>query len=132
MKVFKRVILPILISIIWISISEFVRNEFIIKSYWINHYHSLGIIFPSKPINGAIWGIWSLIFACVIYVLAKKFTLFETTLLSWVIGFAMTWLVIGNMGVLPERILLIAVPLSLLESFLAVYIVYKLKKFKSH
>lgn len=128
MKTVKEVVLPVLVATIWINVSEFVRNEFILKSYWINHYHSLGITFPSEPINGAIWGVWSFIFAIVIYTLAKKFTLFETTLLSWVIGFAMTWLVIGNMGVLPAALLIYAIPLSLLESFLAAYIVYRLKK----
>ena len=37
------------------------------------------------------------------------------------------WLVVGNMGVLPFSILFIAVPLSLLEVFIAVFIIDKLK-----
>jgi len=38
----------------------------------------------------------------------------------------MMWLVIGNLQVLPYGILPVAVPLSLLEVFLAVWIVKKL------
>jgi len=33
------------------------------------------------------------------------------------------WIIIGNMGVLPEGLLYFAVPLSLLETFFAVYII---------
>lgn len=122
----KKAILPILLSTIWISISEFVRNELLFKSYWVDHYNSLGLVFPSEPINGAMWGVWSLAFAISIYIVSKKFSLLQTFLLMWVVGFVMMWIVIGNMGVLPFSLLLFAVPLSLLEVFLAVLIVKKL------
>jgi hypothetical protein len=117
--------LSILLATIWISISEFVRNEFLLKSFWINHYDNLGLIFPSKPINGALWGIWSLCFAVGIFVIAQKFSLIQTTLLSWFVGFVFMWLVIGNLGVLPYGILPLAVPLSFLESFIASLIIQK-------
>ncbi len=121
----KKVVLPILLATIWISISEFVRNEFIIKSYWTTHYEKLGLVFPSGPINGAVWGIWSLFFAISIFIIAKKFSLWHTTFLSWFVGFVLMWIVIGNMNVLPVRILPVAVPLSLLEAFLASFIIKK-------
>jgi len=38
------------------------------------------------------------------------------------------WVAIGNMGVLPDGLLFIAVPLSLLESFIAALIIKKLEK----
>jgi len=123
MATFKITILPIFLATIWISISEFVRNEFIVKSYWTGHYKSLGLIFPSEPINGAIWGLWSLLFAVAIFIISKKFSLLHTTLLSWLVGFVLMWVVIGNMGVLPKGILLVAIPLSLLETFIASYII---------
>jgi hypothetical protein len=126
MKSLKHTILPIFLATIWISVSEFVRNEFLVKSYWTKHYQDLGLTFPSEPINGAIWGIWSLMFAIVIYILAKKFTLLHTTILAWFIGFVMMWVVIGNLGVLPYRLLLYAIPLSVLESFIASWIIKKL------
>jgi hypothetical protein len=126
MKLFKKTILPVFLATIWISISEFVRNEFIVKSFWTNHYHQLGLIFPSEPINGAIWGIWSLLFAISIFIIAKKFTLIQTTFLSWFMAFVMMWVVIGNLGVLPFGLLLYAIPLSILESFVAAWIIKKL------
>jgi hypothetical protein len=126
MKYLKKTILPVLLATIWISISEFVRNQVILISYWTNHYQSMGIDFPSKPINGAMWGVWSLLFAIAIFILAKKFSLIQTTFLSWFVAFVLMWVVIGNMGVLPYSLLYAAIPLSLLEAFLASYIIKKL------
>jgi len=122
----KKTILPILLATIWISLSEFVRNTFLVHSNWVEHYQNLGLTFPEQPINGAVWGLWSLCFAIVIFIIAKKFSLLQTTLLAWFVGFVMMWLVVGNMGVLPFSILPIAIPLSLLEAFLASFIVKKL------
>jgi len=116
----------VFLSTVWISISEFVRNEFLLKSFWTNHYRSLGIAFPSAPINGVMWGVWSLCYAVAIFIIAKKFSLTQTFFLSWFIGFVLMWLVIGNMGVLPFGILFYAVPLSLLEAFLASFIIKKM------
>ncbi|MCO5257687.1 MAG: hypothetical protein M9926_13125 [Lentimicrobium sp.] len=127
MKTIKKTILPILIATIWISISEFVRNEFLLKSFWTDHYESMGLNFPSEPINGIIWGIWSLCFAISIYIFAKKFTLIQTTFIAWFVGFVFMWLVIGNLNVLPFGILPFAIPLSILEAFLASLIVKKVK-----
>lgn len=127
---FKKTILPILLATIWISISEFVRNTFLLHNYWTAHYQNLGLTFPEQPINGAVWGIWSLCFAISIYIISRKFSIIETTFLSWFVGFVFMWLVIGNMGVLPFGILPIALPLSLLEAFLATFIIFKLSKNK--
>ncbi len=124
----KKTILPILLATIWISLSEFVRNTFLVHSNWVEHYQNLGLTFPEQPINGAVWGVWSLCFAIVIFIIAKKFSLLQTTLLAWFVGFVMMWLVVGTMGVLPFSILPIAIPLSLLEAFLASFIVKKLTK----
>jgi len=130
MKALKQTILPILLAAIWISISEFVRNEFLFKSYWTEHYQKLGLVFPSEPINGAVWGIWSLCFAVAIFIISKKFSLLQTTLLSWFVGFVLMWISSGNMGVLPFGLLVYAVPLSLLEAFVASYIVKKISEAK--
>ncbi|HEY4967827.1 MAG TPA: hypothetical protein VII28_15585 [Puia sp.] len=125
---FKKVIFPILSATVWISISEFARNQFILKSYWTEKYKSLGLTFPSEPINGAVWGLWSLLFAIAIFIFSRKFSLLYTTLLSWFVGFVLMWVVLWNMGVLPNGILFIAAPLSLFESFIASFIIKKLTK----
>ncbi|MBN2091231.1 hypothetical protein JW964_16585 [candidate division KSB1 bacterium] len=122
----KKTILPVFLATVWISISEFVRNEFLFKAYWIEHYQQLGLIFPSEPLNGALWGVWSLLFAIAIYIISKKFSLAQTTLLAWFVGFVLMWVVIGNLGVLPYGLLVFAIPLSLLEAFIAASIIKKL------
>ena len=126
MNFFRKTFFPVLLATMWISISEFVRNQVLLKSYWIKHYEKLGLVFPTKPINGAIWGLWSMLFAIAIFIISKKFSLVQTTLLSWFIGFVLMWVVIGNMGVLPDGLLYAAIPLSLLEAFVASFIVKKL------
>ena len=126
MKIVYKTISPVLLATIWISFSEFVRNEFLLKAYWTGHYETLGLVFQSGPINGAIWGIWSLLFAVAIFIIAKKFTLLQTVTISWFVGFVMMWLVIGNLGVLPFKILYTAIPLSLVEVFVAGFIIKKL------
>ena len=126
MKLIKNTILPVLLATIWISISEFIRNEILLKPFWIKHYQELGLVFPSAPVNGALWGVWSLLFAVVIFIIAKKFTLMQTSLLSWVVAFVMMWVVIGNLGVLTYNLLWYAFPLSILEAFIATWIIKKL------
>jgi hypothetical protein len=126
MTILKKVIFPIVVATVWISISEFVRNEILVKSDWVEHYQKLGLVFPSEPVNGAMWGVWSLCLAIAIFVIAKKFSLMQTTLLAWFIGFVLMWLVIWNLNVLPVTILVFAVPLSLLEVFLASFIIKKM------
>ena len=111
---------------IWISISEFVRNELLLKPFWVEHYQKLGLVFSSEPINGAVWGLWSLLFAISIFIISKKFSLIETTLLSWFVGFVLMWVVICNLNVLPYGILIYAIPLSLVEAFVATLIIKKL------
>jgi hypothetical protein len=127
MKFLRNTVLPVLLATIWISISEFIRNEFLFKSYWTEHYQEMGMVFPSEPLNGAVWGIWSLCFAIVIFLINKKFSLLQTTLLAWFAEFVLMWLASGNLGVLPFNLLYFAVPLSLLETFLAAFIIKKLQ-----
>lgn len=121
-----KAILAIAGATLWISLSEFVRNNVLLKQYWRDHYHAMGLEFPASPANGVIWVLWSLCFAVAIYVLSRRFTLAQTTLLAWFVGFALMWLVIGNLGVLPLDLLPWAVPLSLPEAFVATLIIRRL------
>ncbi len=127
----KNTFLAILLATFWISISEFVRNTFLLHSHWVEHYKNLGQTFPEQSINGAVWGIWSLCFAVSIYIFSRKFSSVQTALFAWFIGFVMMWLVIGNLNVLPFKILPIAIPLSLLEAFVASLIIFKLSPTKA-
>jgi hypothetical protein len=120
---FRTETLPILLAAAWIGISEFARNQFLFKSLWVSHFEKLGLIFPTDPITGAAWGVWSLMLAISIFLLARKFTLWQTTLLSWFMAFAMMWLVLGNLVVLPHLLVLYALPFSILETFVATWII---------
>ncbi|MCB9186406.1 MAG: hypothetical protein H6601_06630 [Flavobacteriales bacterium] len=122
----KKTFLPILLATVWISVSEFFRNEFLLKSYWTEHYTNLGLTFPSEPINGAIWGLWSLLYAIGIFLISKGFSLVQTVFISWLMGFVLMWVVTANMAVLPLSILWYAIPLSVLEAFVASFIIIKL------
>ena len=128
----KRTVLPIVLATIWVALSEFARNQLLLKSYWVEHYSKLELVFPEKPINGAVWGLWSFLFAVTVFILAKKFTLIQTATLAWFIGFVLMWVVSGNLGVLPFGLLVFAVPLSMLEAFLAAFIVKKAASFREN
>lgn len=128
MKWLKAKVLPVAVATIWITISEFLRNQVLLKYFWSSHYMKIGMIFPSAPINGALWGLWSLLFAIAIFIMLKKFTVIQTTLLSWFTGFVMMWVVTYNLGVLPTGIFYLAIPLSLLEAVIAAVIIRKMGK----
>jgi len=118
----KKTALAILITGFWINLSEFIRNEFLFKQEWLDKYQSLGLEFPSSYINGAIWVLWGFMFAgCIVY-LCSKLTFKATFFISWLMGFALMWIVAGNMNVLPFGLLKFAVPWSMAEVALAIFI----------
>jgi predicted neutral ceramidase superfamily lipid hydrolase len=119
-------IIAVILTGIWVNASEFFRNEVLLKTYWIDHYRSLGMTFPSEPLNGMIWVAWGFLFAIAIYIISRKFDLIKTTLISWFMAFVLMWIVTWNLNVLPSAILIYAVPLSLLEAFIGSYICIKM------
>lgn len=123
MKVVKKQVLPVLAATIWISLSEFFRNEFLLKQHWIQHYTDMGQQFPGSSVNGAVWGVWSVVMGMLVLVILQKFSYFQTVFIVWMASFVMMWLAVGNLGVLPFSILPYAIPLSLLEVFVATAIV---------
>jgi hypothetical protein len=123
-----RVVLAIVLSGIWVNLFEFVRNMVLLTRQWNAHYQAMNQVFPSAPVNGAVWAIWAFGFAAVMYVLTRRFGIWTATLLGWVAGFVLMWLVIGNLLVLPLSILPLAVPMSFLEALGAAFICRKLAK----
>ena len=115
----KKAILAVVVSGIWITFSEFVRNEFLLKAIWVNHYSSLNLTFSTLPFNGILWMIWSFLLAYLIYRLISKFSFIETILLSWMTSFAMMWITVFNLQVLPLKLLYVAIPLSFVEILIA-------------
>ncbi len=133
MKEIKRVVqvkklLPIAAAGIWITASEFVRNEFLLKSQWAGHYAALGLRFETLPVNGVLWMVWSFALAFVVFKLLEKFSLKETVALAWLAAFPMMWITIYNLQVLPLATLVAAVPLSLIEVAVAALAIEKLRQ----
>jgi hypothetical protein len=124
----KKAFLPILLAGIWITISEFVRNELLFKGYWVSHYISIGLNFQTLPINGILWMVWSFLLSYLIFKLIQKFSFWETIIISWITSFVMMWITIYNLQVLPLGLLYFAIPLSLLEVFIAGIIIKKFIK----
>lgn len=121
----------ILLAAIWVNASEFFRNEVLLKHFWVSHYQSLGLTFPADTLNGIVWIIWGFSFAGVVFVISRKFSLSQTTLLSWFVAFVLMWMVTWNLKVLPVPILAYALPLSLIEAFLGSYLCHKISPVKS-
>ena len=126
MKLQPRSIIAVISTGIWVNISEFFRNEVLLKTYWIDHYRSLGMTFPSAPKNGMIWVAWGFLFSIAIHTISRRFKLIQTTIISWFTAFVLMWVVTLNLNILPIAILVYAVPLSLLEAFIGSYVCLKI------
>lgn len=118
-------ILAIAVTGLWVNASEFFRNEVLVKSYWLEHYQSLGLTFPSAPLNGMVWMVWGFLFALAIFIVSRKFDLKQTTLLCWLMVFVLMWIVAWNLAVFPLGLLVYAIPLSLLEVFVGAFLCKK-------
>lgn len=122
MKPQTKNIVTVLLAGLWVNACEFLRNQILLNGEWVRHYQAMGQVFPAAPVNALVWVVWGFVFAGVVCVIAKKFTLAQTGVLAWVLGFVMMWLVIWNLNALPMAILPAAIPLSLIETFGAAYI----------
>lgn len=78
----SRVVLAILAAGIWMNLSEFVRNELLVRELWINGFSAIGLSFPSDPVNGAVWGVWTFIFVTVLVLLTRTLGVIRSTLMS--------------------------------------------------
>lgn len=125
MDVGYRGIVAVILAGFWVNACEFLRNEVLLKTYWVEHYQSLGMTFPSHVLNGMMWVAWGFLFAAGMYFISRRFNLIQTALISWFMAFVLMWVVIWNLSVLPCALLVYAVPLSLLEAFIGSYICIK-------
>ena len=104
---------------IWIIAWEMLRNELLFKSIWVDHFSALGLTFETLPINGILWTAWSFILAYVIYELVQVFEFKKAVFISWLLAFPAMWLVVYNLQTLPLKILWFAIPLSIIEVYVA-------------
>ena len=127
----SKTFLPVFLAAVWISISEYCRYEYILKSVWAAHFQRIGTRFPSAYINNFFWEVWSVMIAFLIFMLSKKFTFIQTGVLTWLTVFVMTWIIMYNLNTLPMGILIYEIPLSILEIFVAAWIIKKFKNKKA-
>jgi hypothetical protein len=126
----RKQLIGVSAAALWVTLSEFLRNEILFKHYWVDHYNQLGLKFETLPLNGLIWFFWSVGLAYLIFRLMQKFTQAETICLSWLAAFVMMWFTVFNLQVLPLGLLLFAIPLSLVEVAVASAIVKRLCQLK--
>ena len=119
-------VLAVVLAGMWVVLCEFMRNQFLLVSQWQGHYRDMGLVFPSQPVNGMMWMVWSFLMAGTVYAISRRFGLWQTTFIAWVMGFVMMWVVIWNLSVLPVGTLPIAVPWSFIEALGAAFICRKL------
>jgi hypothetical protein len=117
----------VLLLAVWINLSETVRWILYSKPKFDALYQSLGLELPDKPINAILWMIWGVMMAFLVFILSRKFTLLQTTMITWLTVFGMTWIAFWNSAILPLDLLLLAAPLSLIEIFIAALISKKLQ-----
>jgi hypothetical protein len=111
---------------LWITASEFVRNELLFKSYWVDHFAGLHLSFETTPLNGVLWLVWSFIIAAVLQQLVKRFSLRGGAALTWLVTFPTMWITLFNLQVLPAGLLVFALPLSILEIAVAALLLRRL------
>jgi len=121
----KKRCLLLLLATSWIGFSEFLRNEFFFKSLWLIHYENLGLRFETSILNGILWFVWSFFLATILFYLLQKFSLIKTIILSWISSFLMMWITAYNLQVLPLKLLVFAIPLSVLELVVAALLLKK-------
>ena len=95
------------------------------KSYWVEYYQNLDLVFPIELANNLIWMMWGFLVALVIFILSKKFNLLLTTFISWISIFLMLWIVLWNINMLPTEILKYVIPLSFIEVLVGAWICTK-------
>lgn len=120
-------LLAIVTAGLWITVSEFLRNELLFKNYWVEHYSWLGLTFETMAINGILWMVWSFGLAYIIYELLKHFSFGKTVFLIWLVAFVLMWITLFNLQVLPLILLIPAIPLGILEVVVATAIIQKVQ-----
>jgi len=126
----SKLLLTIILPGLWITFSEFLRNEILFKYLWIEQYKNLNLVFETLPLNGVLWMVWSFGLAFIISEIREKFNTPQTLVLVWIISFPMMWITLYNLQVLPLALLFFAVPLSIIEIYIALLIPEKLLKAK--
>jgi hypothetical protein len=117
----------ILLVAIWINLSGSVRWMLFARPKFEALYKGMGLAYPNTPVINILWVVWAVLAAVLVVFLSKKFSMLHTIILSWLVVFAMTWIVQWNSGVFPLELLWIVFPWSLAEVSIAALIANRLQ-----
>jgi len=117
----------ILLVAVWINFSGTVRWMLFARPRFEALYKGMGLEYPNTPLINILWVLWGVLAAVLVVFLSKKFSILHTIVLSWLVVFAMTWIVLWNSAVFTLALLWIVVPWSLFEIFVAALIAVKLQ-----
>jgi hypothetical protein len=127
MKHTVKPIWQIVLLAVWINAAETVRWLLYTKPRFDAFFQNMGLVLPNGPINGILWMLWGAIIAVIVFVLSQKYTILQTTVITWSAVFVLVWIALWNSAVLPIEILPVVVPLSLITIFVAAFIAKRLQ-----
>lgn len=132
---FKQFIIIVLITSIWINISEVFRYfVFVIpaiKAYW----QGMEQIANMDLMIFSIWGFWDTLLTAVLVFICWMFmqifgsafkSIFASATITWLAVFVIFWVAASNMGLSNWSILLIALPLSWFEMLVGAWLASRL------
>ena len=121
-----RPVWQIAVLAVWVNLAETVRWVLYSKSRFEAVYRSFGVELPNEPVNGILWMLWGVMIAWIVYALSRRFTLLQTTLITWLAVFVSVWIALWNFALLPLGMLPVVAPLSLLTVYVAALVAQRL------
>lgn len=118
--------IAILAAAVWLSLLEFLRDQYLVQSYRIEQNQLHGSMYREEPLMGSAAGIWSLFLAIYIFLVTRKLGNWYATIAAFSGCLLLMWVINGDLRVMPVRLILFAIPLILLESFIAVWIIRRI------
>lgn len=118
MKNYKKAIWQVIIISIWINVAETIRWLVFAKPSFLSHFQSLNIEPPGGPLYLIVWFGWGILLALLIYIIYKKFTLVETTIIVWLSVYSGMWIMLFNLRLLSFPMLAALAAFCFIEIFI--------------
>lgn len=135
---FRSFVLVTLIVSLWVHASETFRYFVFVIPAMQGYFADFEGVAQMNISIFAIWGLWDTLLTGLVvfmyWLFAQQFgetmrSALASATISWLFFFVLFWAGLWNMGMSPARVLLIALPLSLLEMIVAsVFARYLYKK----
>lgn len=134
----KKFLLLVLITSIWIHISEILRFFIIVLPEMRRSLAPLPQAIPIDGIRLFIWGIWDTVLTIAIvyitWICTKHFgkttkAALLSSVVSWTTFFLLFWIAMVNMNLSKLSLLIYTLPLTLIETTIGAWICIKLLKF---